>query len=129
MKFLQHDKNNNVFSGLESDIFDVVENVAEQNIDSRTELSFEMASLGYLYEIKFANKVMTDRVWGIFHQHCRYRSFQLKQTGEFYIFNGISDHVALVQLIDNAGNVNKAVIISGCWIYDYNYRRELNLIK
>ena len=34
------------------------------------------------------------------------------------IFNNISDHVTLVQLIDTYDNVNNAISITGCWIYN-----------
>ena len=43
-----------------------------------------------------------------------------KEPGEFDIFNEISDHVMVVQLIDNAGKANHVVSIIGCWIYDSN---------
>ena len=36
------------------------------------------------------------------------------------MINDIRDHVMLVQMIDTYGNVNNAVDITGCWIYDYN---------
>ena len=35
----------------------------------------------------------------------------------------------LVQLIDTADNVNNAVSIIVCWIYDSNYKRALTFIK
>ena len=53
---------------------------------------------------------------------------QWKNKGSFDIFNDISDHVTLVQLIDTAGNDNRAVSITGYWIYDYNYKRALPLM-
>ena len=52
-----------------------------------------------------------------------------KKTGGFYIFNYISYRVILVQLIDTASNVNHAISITVCWIYYYNYKRSLPLIK
>ena len=54
--------------------------------------------------------------------------FNLK-TGEFYIFDEISDHVTLVQLIDTDSNTNNAVSITGPWIYDSNYKISFTLIK
>ena len=51
-----------------------------------------------------------------------------KKQVNFY-FNDISEHVALVQVIDTSVNVNHAVSITGFWIYDSNYKRGLNLIK
>ena len=71
---------------------------------------------------------MTDRVREEDNQNIRYKMFKLK-TGEFDILNDISDHVTLVQLIETAGNVNHAVSIIRCWIYDSNYKRELPLTK
>ena len=52
-----------------------------------------------------------------------------EKTGEYYIFNYISDHVTLVQLVETSVNVNHAVSITGCWIYDSNYKISLPLIK
>ena len=51
------------------------------------------------------------------------------KTGEFDIFNDISDRVALVQLIESCVNVNHAVSIHVYWIYDSNYKRKLTFIK
>ena len=53
----------------------------------------------------------------------------MKKTGEYYIFNDISDHVTLVQLVETSVNVNHAVSITGCWIYGSNYKISLPLIK
>ena len=47
----------------------------------------------------------------------------------FDILNDISDHVMLVQPIDTDSTVNHVVSIIRCWIYDYNYKRALPLIK
>ena len=32
-------------------------------------------------------------------------------------------------MIDTAGDVNNVLIITGYWIYDYDYKRPLTLIK
>ena len=53
----------------------------------------------------------------------------MKKTGEFDISNDISNHVVLVQLIVTAVNVNHVVSITGCRIYDSNYKIALPLIK
>ena len=79
--------------------------------------------------IKFSNQMMKDRVRDNFYQRYFYKIVQLKKTGELYIFNGISDHMTLVQLIDTAGNANHVVSITRFWIYDFNYKRALTLIK
>ena len=41
----------------------------------------------------------------------------------------MSDHMMLVQLVEKAGNVNNALNITGCGIYDFNYKIALPLIK
>ena len=41
----------------------------------------------------------------------------------------ISVHVTLVQLIYTVGNINLTVSIDVNWIYDYNNKRDLPLIK
>ena len=46
-----------------------------------------------------------------------------------WYLNDISDHVILVQLVETSGNVNQAVGITVCWIYDSNYKISLPLIK
>ena len=45
------------------------------------------------------------------------------------MFNDISDHVALVQLMDNSGNMNHAVSITGHRMYYSNYIIALTLMK
>ena len=52
-----------------------------------------------------------------------------EKRGEFDIFNDISYHVILAQIIDTAGNVNHAVSITRYWIYYSNYKLAFNLIK
>ena len=71
---------------------------------------------------------MPDSVRDKFYKHRCYYIVQQKNRCIWY-FNDISDHVKLGQLIDNAGNINHAVIITECWIYDYNYKISLTLIK
>ena len=71
---------------------------------------------------------MIDRVREKGDQHICYNMVKLK-IGEFYILNDVSDHVTLFQLIDTSSNVAHDVSIIGCWIYDYNYKRSLTLIK
>ena len=39
-------------------------------------------------------------------------------------FNNIRYHLTLVQIINIAGNVNHAVSINGCWIYDSNLQKS-----
>ena len=53
----------------------------------------------------------------------------MKNTGEFDIFNGISNHVTLVQLVYTPSNVNHVVSITGCLICYSNYKILVPLIK
>ena len=52
-----------------------------------------------------------------------------KNKLSFDILNNISDHVTLVQLEDSSGNVNHAIIIKWCLIYNWNYKRALTLMR
>ena len=44
-----------------------------------------------------------------------------KQKVYFGIFNNISEHVTLVQLMDSLGKVNHAISVLGCQIFVSNY--------
>ena len=55
--------------------------------------------------------------------------FSIEKREELYIFNDISYHVMLVQMIDISDNVNHDVSITGYWIYCSNYKQALLLIK
>ena len=54
---------------------------------------------------------------------------QCKKRGTCGILNDIIEHVILVQLMYNVENVNHELSMSGYWIYDYNYKRELPMMK
>ena len=43
--------------------------------------------------------------------------------------NDISEHVALVKLMDYVGNANHAISVVGYWIFDSNYEKSLVLNK
>ena len=49
--------------------------------------------------------------------------------GSYGIMTDISEHVTLVQLMYYLVNVNYAISIVGCWIFDSNYEKELVLNK
>ena len=53
----------------------------------------------------------------------------VEEKGSFDIFNDISDHFTLFQLIDTSGNVNHDFIITGSWICYSNYKGALTLMK
>ena len=60
---------------------------------------------------------------------CHYKLVQWNIKESFGILNDNSDHVTLVQLKDSSGNVNHAVSITVSWIYYYNNKRALPLMK
>ena len=45
--------------------------------------------------------------------------------GSFDILTDISEHVALVQLMDSLGNANHAISVVGYWIFCSKYEREI----
>ena len=47
----------------------------------------------------------------------------------FVILNDISEIFTLVQLMDSLGNVNRAIIIVGHWIFDSNYKKAFFLAQ
>ena len=47
----------------------------------------------------------------------------------FDIINNIIEYVTLVQLMDSLGNVNRAISIVGCCIFDSNYDKSLCLTQ
>ena len=51
------------------------------------------------------------------------------KTGKFDFLNDISDYVKLIQMIETSDDVNHDASIIRCWIYDYNDKRALPLIK
>ena len=77
IKYVQHDKNIFVFSSLASAMYNARENVAEDTIDSRIKSYFKSESLGYLYRIKFANRIITDCVREEGDQHLCYKMVKI----------------------------------------------------
>ena len=58
-----------------------------------------------------------------------YNLMKYKKMGEYKILEDISANVTLVQLMYSLGNVNHAISVVGCWIFDSNYERSLVLSK
>ena len=56
-----------------------------------------------------------------------YRLVKYEKKGYYDILTEISEHVTLVQLMYYLGNVNHAISVVGCWIFDSNYKKELVL--
>ena len=49
------------------------------------------------------------------------------KKGYYDILTDISEHVTLVQLMDYLGNINHAISVVGCWIFDSNCKKALVL--
>ena len=62
-------------------------------------------------------------------QNLRYNLKIWRGNDAFDILNNISENVTLVQLMDLLGNVNHAIIIVGCLIFDSNYKKAICLTK
>ena len=45
--------------------------------------------------------------------------------GSFNLFNNISEHIALVHLMDSLGKFNHDVSVVVYWIFDSNYEKAL----
>ena len=80
IKYVQHDKNICVFRILESAMYDAREHDEEKAIASWLEPFLKSESLGYLGRIKFANKIMTDRVREKGDQNLRYKMIKCKKN-------------------------------------------------
>ena len=101
---------------------------AEHAIVSRILSSLSCNTIGFKNSIKFASNIITDCVRNKREQSCRYKLVKWDIKVLFDIFNDISNHVTLVQLIDTDDNINHAVSITVSWIYGSNYKRALPLI-
>ena len=56
-----------------------------------------------------------------------YKLIKYKKMGDYKILEDISANVTLFQLMDSLVNVNHAISVVGCWIFDSNYERALVL--
>ena len=54
---------------------------------------------------------------------------QWRESGTFYIFDLISEHITLFQFIYTFVNVNHAVSIFGFWLHDSNDGKLLPFVK
>ena len=52
-----------------------------------------------------------------------------EKKGPFEILNDTGAYVTLVQLMDKFGDLNHAVSIYFIWIYNFNDKKELPLVK
>ena len=63
-------------------------------------------------------------------EYClRYNMKVWHKNDDFDILKNISEYVILVQLMDSLGNVNHAISIVGCWIFDSNYEKNLCITR
>ena len=62
-------------------------------------------------------------------QNLRYNLTIRKKNDAFHILNDISENVTLVHLMYSLGNVNHDIIMVEHWIFDYNYKKALCVIK
>ena len=58
-------------------------------------------------------------------QNLQYNMMIWKKIDTFDILNYISADVTLVKLMELLGNVNHAISIVGCWIFDSSYNKAL----
>ena len=80
---------------------------------SRLSASLSCDTDSFRNKIRFASDIIKYLVRNKGEQWCHGKIVQWNIKEYFYIFNNISDHVTLVQLIDTSGNVYHAVIITG----------------
>ena len=86
-------------------------------------------SKSYSDIIQFSNDIMIETSVNKGEKHRCFKLLQWNKKLKSEVLNYISDHVTLVQFIDTVGNVNLAVPIDACWIFDYNYQMALTLIQ
>ena len=72
-------------------------------------------SKNYTYRIQFSGYIIIDKEINKGGKSCRYKLLQSNKR-EFDIFDDISEHVTLVQLMNMVENFNHEVSISGCYI-------------
>ena len=72
---------------------------------------------------------MRGKLRHIIEQRIIYNMKKCKKKGAFDILNYISENFTLVQLMEKLVNVNRAISIVGCWIFDYNYEQALFLTR
>ena len=56
-----------------------------------------------------------------------YNLIKYKKKDLYKLLEDISENVTLVQLMDSLGNVNHAISVVGCCIFDSNYEKALVL--
>ena len=77
--------------------------------------------------IDFTNTILKDKKKLQCEPKVCYSLRKYKNKGSYDILTDISEHVTLVQLMDYLGNVNHYISVVGYWIFESNYKRELEL--
>ena len=67
---------------------------------------------------------MSDQVRNPGEKRLHYNINKWGEKGQFEILHEISKNFTLVQLMYIVGNVNHAVVIVGCWIFDFNNKQK-----
>ena len=75
--------------------------------------------------IDFANAILKNEKKGELKVY--YSLIKYNNKGSYDILTDISENFTLVQLIDSLGNINRAISVVGYWIFESNYKRELEL--
>ena len=77
--------------------------------------------------IDFENDILKNERSNKGEPRVYYILSKYKDKRSYYIMKDISEHVTLVQLTHSFGNVNHAISVLGCWIFDLNYTKVLVL--
>ena len=77
--------------------------------------------------IDFANEIMLNRKINKVETMVHFKLMKYKKLGEYKILEDISANITLFQLMDLLRNVNHAISVVGCWIFDSTYERALVL--
>ena len=83
--------------------------------------------MGYKDIIAFATAIPEDQVCNPGEQSLHYNIKTWIKQVSFEIIHDISENVTLVKLMGTVGNMNHAVSIVGCWIFDSKYKFALLL--
>ena len=73
--------------------------------------------------IDFANDILKNEKTIKGEPRVYYSLSRYKKMGSYNIMTDISEYVTLVKFIDSLDNVNNAISVVGCWIFDLNYKK------
>ena len=75
--------------------------------------------------IDFENAILKDEKKLKGEPRVYYILRKYKKKGSYDMMKDISEHLTLFQLMDDLGNVNRAISVVGYWIFDSNYKKAL----